>query len=416
MASQEEQSEIEQLQLSEKEEEFIGQCWDGIQDSGKLGMDGLGALCDTLGITMDVINLAVTGLCTDDLTVDCDGFILLMGRMLRSGALKLPQAGAGEGDGEGETTDTAKQESTRQGEEPETEDVNEMSKIKLSEKEEDYIAQCWDGVREKGRLDMTGLRALCETLGIAEEVINLAVTGLGDENCTMNRDDFMLLMGRLLRSGALKLSSGGEPEEEPNEPQARTSGTWMSAMAGNAEDEEGPADEATAKAATAAWIASMTVTDEDEEEAGAAKPEPAKTGMSAWMASMKDSDGEDVDEAEPVEPARTKVDGMAAWLAASMNVEGEDVDEDEPTHKAGMEAWMASMVPADGEDVDAQEGKAVDGEEQEGEVPAVKGGDASAWLASMVGDDNEDADEALAPKLATVTNAWMTSMVESGEA
>lgn len=354
MEEQQDPNEITKLQLSEKEEEFIGQCWDGIQDSGKLGMDGLGTLCDTLGITMDVINLAITGLGNEDLTMECGDFMLLMGRMLRSGALVLPQAGEPAGGAPltigasaAGALGAAKSQDT---EEALPTDPNEISKIKLSEREEDFIGQCWDGVKESGRLGMDGLRALCDTLGINAEVINLAVTGLGSADCTMDRGEFMLLMGRLLRSGALKLppeAAGANELEEPG-----------------------------------------------EDKAADAKPAPAKAGMAAWMASMT-VEGEDVDEAEAAEPGPMK--GGMAWMA-SMVAEGEDVDEpeaaDAPAAKVGAAAWMASMAVDDGEDVD----------EPEAAKPVPTQERASAWMTSMV------PDEVAESKPTVGINAWMASM------
>mmetsp|Transcript_59707 Transcript_59707/g.174596 ORF Transcript_59707/g.174596 Transcript_59707/m.174596 type:complete len:514 (+) Transcript_59707:152-1693(+) len=303
MEEPQEQSEISKLQLSEKEEEFIGQCWDGIQDSGKLSMDGLGTLCETLGITMDVIDLAITDLGSEDLTMDCDDFMLLMGRMLRSGALTLPQAGiTGSGDdGVAAPTDAAADDAVQ-----EPTDPNEISKIELTEREEDFIGQCWDGVKKSDRLDMEGLHALGDTLGIEGEVMNVAVTGLGSADCTMDRGEFMLLMGRLLRSGALKMPAEPDATEEEETAasapaaKAKAGDSWMAAMAQGGEDDE--AAKPAAQAGNMAWMASMAGDadgDEEGDEAKSAKPAAAQAGM-AWMATMA-VEGEDVDEEEEEE-------------------------------------------------------------------------------------------------------------------
>lgn len=391
------QTEISKLQLSEKEEEYIGQCWDGVQDSGKLSMDGLGTLCETLGITMDVIDVAMTDLGSDDLTVDIDDFMLLMGRMLRSGALTLPQAG--------DDGTLAAQEGEE--EDKEAADPNEMSKIQLTESEEDYIGQCWDGVKQGDRLDMEGLHALCETLGIDTEVINMAATGLGAADCTMDRGDFMLLMGRMLRSGALKLPEEPDMDEEDSEDKPATKGvgsSWMAAMV-QAED-AGAAAKAKAKqeAGNAAWMASMVGNEEAEEDGGeesraapSAKPKAQSGGM-AWMATM--ASGDDVDDPDPA-PAKN---GMA-WMAS---MAGENVDEaEEPqasTAKAGATAWMASMTLDEGEDVDVPEPKA-----------AAKNAGSAAWMASMM--DPGEASPAQAKKLANASSgmAWMASMAVPDE-
>uniref|UniRef100_A0A7S0ALA8 Uncharacterized protein n=1 Tax=Pyrodinium bahamense TaxID=73915 RepID=A0A7S0ALA8_9DINO len=321
MEEQQDPNEITKLQLSEKEEEFIGQCWDGIQDSGKLGMDGLGTLCDTLGITMDVINLAITGLGNEDLTMDCGDFMLLMGRMLRSGALVLPQAGESAGGASVAGAQGAAQ--SQNTEEALPTDSNEISKIKLSEREEDFIGQCWDGVKESGRLGMDGLRALSDTLGIDAEVINLAVTGLGSADCTMDRGEFMLLMGRLLRSGALKLPPEAAGANELEE---------------QGEDKADAAKPAPAKAGMAAWMASMTAEGEDVDEAEATEAPAAKVGAAAWMASMTVDDGEDVDEPEAAKPLPTQ-ERASAWMASMVP---DEVAESKPA--VGNNAWMASMA------------------------------------------------------------------------
>mmetsp|Transcript_30530 Transcript_30530/g.90546 ORF Transcript_30530/g.90546 Transcript_30530/m.90546 type:complete len:400 (-) Transcript_30530:44-1243(-) len=390
----EEQSEITKLQLNEKEEEFIGQCWDGIQDSGKLSMDGLGTLCETLGLTMDVVNLAMTDLGSEDLTMDCDDFMLLMGRMLRSGAMTLPQAG------ENGAAAAASRE-TEENKEEQQRDPNEMTKIELSEREEDYIGQCWDGVKKSDRLDMEGLRALTDTLGIEAEVINVAVTGLGAADCTMDRGEFMLLMGRLLRSGALKLPPEPDATEEDDARAAAGGGSWMTAMTQGQEEEDDADDgklaaKAAAKPGNLAWMASMTGGADPDEEgseggANAIKPADPKAGM-AWMATMA-VEGEDVDEDEAASAPPAKA-GMAAWMAS---MSGEDVDEAEAPEpqaaKAGTAAWMASMTVDDGEDVDE---------------PAAPKVGAAAWMASMAPDEEEEI--AKPTKQAAGMNAWMASM------
>mmetsp|Transcript_156057 Transcript_156057/g.379004 ORF Transcript_156057/g.379004 Transcript_156057/m.379004 type:complete len:412 (-) Transcript_156057:83-1318(-) len=403
MEEPQEQSEISKLQLSEKEEEFIGQCWDGIQDSGKLSMDGLGTLCETLGITMDVIDLAITDLGSEDLTMDCDDFMLLMGRMLRSGALTLPQAGiTGSGDdGVAAPTDAAADDAVQ-----EPTDPNEISKIELTEREEDFIGQCWDGVKKSDRLDMEGLHALGDTLGIEGEVMNVAVTGLGSADCTMDRGEFMLLMGRLLRSGALKMPAEPDATEEEETAasapaaKAKAGDSWMAAMAQGGEDDE--AAKPAAQAGNMAWMASMAGDadgDEEGDEAKSAKPAAAQAGM-AWMATMA-VEGEDVDEEEEEEtkPVPAKA-GMAAWMA-SMSGDGEDVDEAEvpepPPAKAGAAAWMASMTADDGEDVDEAEA-----------APAAPKSGAAAWMASMA-PPAEDA-PAKPAKAATGMAAMMAAM------